>query len=189
MKMVKMEIIKFIVHEVSKDDIVLARDRKGNWLHLNWCRLQYYDKFEGCPNNCDTSFIFDELLGDPYILVGAKCDYEKYLADMRYRFTNPITDVCTWSERKLRIPYLWQSNIDRLLREKTKEVILDYEDKGIYGLDYMTRPEQYGVFVIATMIRLGYEIELKPEKILWKINLVGKVLSGNRQKKMGEYFG
>ena len=182
-----MDILKFIVHEVSKDDIVLARDRNGNWLHLNWCRLKYYDKFEGCPNDCDTSFIFDELLDEPYILVGAKCDYEKYLETMRDKFTNPFTNVQTWSERKIRIPYLWQKNIDRVLREKTKEVILDYEDKGVYGLDYMTRPEQYGDFVIATMLRLGYEIELKPEKILWKINLVGKSLSGTRQKKMGEY--
>ena len=58
---------------------------------------------------------------------------------------------------------------------------------GIYGLNYMIRPEQYGVFVIATMIKLGYEIEAKPKDIVWKINLIGKEEFNPRQKKLGEY--
>ena len=180
-KMVNMDIIKFVVKEVFKEDIIEARDRKGNWLHLNWCRLQYYDKFEGCPKNCDNSFIYDELIGSPYIIVGAKCDYKKYLDEMRTKFDD-------WSERKLRIPYLWQHRINRLLIEKTNEVILEYENRNIFDLTYLDVPEKHGVFVIATMLRLGYEIELKPINIVWKINLLGKQLTGNVQKKVTEYF-
>lgn len=175
-----MDILKFVVHEVDKDEIVLARDLNGNWLHLEWCRLKYYEKKEGCPNNCDNSFIFDELYKAPYILVGAKCDFKKYLQDMRKQFDS-------WSERKIRIPYLWQRNIDKRLREKTENIIMKYEAMGIYGLNYMVRPEQHGIFVIATMIKLGYEIETKPKDIVWKINLIGKEDYNPRQKKLGEY--
>jgi len=180
--MVEMKIIEIVVREIEVNDIVFCRDRKGNWLHKNWCALPYYDKF-GCPNldRCKNEPLLLDEYDEPFIIIGFKCDYFDYLDKMRTSFPD-------WSERKIRIPYLWQKRIDRLLQEKTKEVIYDYNKKGVFDLSYMKRPEINGVFVIATMIRLGYEIELKPKKIIWKIYLVGRRIKGNIQKNIMEFF-
>ena len=46
--MVNMEVLDIHIIPVERKDIVLAMDRKGNWLHKDWCQLKYYEK-EGCP--------------------------------------------------------------------------------------------------------------------------------------------
>ncbi len=182
--MVEMKVIDVVVKQINKSDIVFAKDRKGNWLHKNWCCLQYYEKFDGCPNveKCMDEDLLENIADEPFIIVGFKCDYLNYLKIMRKTFPD-------WSERKIRIPYLWERRINKKLERKCNEVINYYARAlGKFDLFYMNRPEIHGVFVIATMLRLGYEIELKPRNIVWKIYLIGKRKKGMIQKNVWEYL-
>lgn len=181
--MVDMKILDVEILPVERKDIVLAIDRNGNWLHKDWCRLRYYDK-EGCPNVniCMNKPLIYDYYDDPFIFVCMKLDYKRYLSDMRKQFPD-------WSNRKLRIPYLWQKSKRKKLNEITEKLIIEYEDDyKIFGLDYTFRPEINGVFVIASLLKLGLNIQIKPVDHLWIVNLIGKVIGGKRQKKIGEYF-
>ena len=181
--MVDMKVLDINIIPVERKDIVLAMDRKGNWLHKDWCQLPYYDKW-GCPtfDKCrDESLIYD-VYEEPFIFVCMKLNYRKYLDDMREQFKD-------WSERKLKIPYLWQKSKRKQINEICDKLIIEYETEySIYGLDYMVRPEINGVFVIASLLRLGLDIQVKPIDHVYIVNLIGKAISDERQKKIGEYF-
>jgi len=181
--MVNMEVLDIKIIPVKREQIVLAIDRKGNWLHKNWCQLQYYEK-EGCPTfeKCKNEPLIYDRFEEPFILVCMKLDYKKYLDDMRIQFPN-------WSERKLRIPYLFQKSKRKQINEICDKLILEYEKEySIYGLEHTIRPEINGVFVIATLLRLGLDIQIKPIDHLYQVSLIGKSLSDYRQGKIGEYF-
>jgi len=95
----------------------------------------------------------------------------------------------SWSKRKLKIPYLWQKSKRKQINEICSKLIIKYESEySIFGLDYTFRPEINGVFVIASLLRLGLDIQIKPIDHLWIVNLIGKVIGGKKQKKIGEYF-
>lgn len=169
--MVEMKILDKVIREVSLNDIILCKDRKGNWLHKDWCRLSYYEKDRGCPRfykDCMKIIktIFDVGI-EPFIIVGYKFDFKKYIDDMR----NLHPD---WSIRKLKTVIYYQNRIKNIVDQETKNVIYKYVVNGYSNLDFTDKPEIYGVFIIAMMLRMGYEIELKPENILWRINLIYK---------------
>ncbi len=178
-----MEVLEWVYKSIKLSDIVFAKDRNGNWLHKKWCCLQYYDKIDGCPrfDKCENEKLLLEIAEEPFFIIGAKCNYKKYLEDMRERFWD-------WSDRKLRIPYLWETRINNLIEKRCFNFIKDAERNKIFDLFYMNRPEIHGVFVIATMLRLGYEIELKPKNIVWKIYLIGKRKGGLIEKSLLEYI-
>ena len=181
--MVYMHVICKDIIPVEREDILLAKDKNGNWLHKKWCQLPYYDKI-GCPsfNKCEKEPLIYDIYEEPFIFVCMKLDYKKYLDEMRTQFPK-------WSERKLKIPYLWQKSKRKQINELCDSIIIDYEVKhSIYGLDYMIRPEINGVFVIASLLRLGLDIQIKPIDHVYMVNLIGKLKDGDRQKIIGEFF-
>jgi len=181
--MVNMEVLDIHIIPVERKQIILARDRKGNWLHKDWCQLNYYEK-EGCPtyNKCKDEPLIYDVYEEPFIFVCMKLDYKKYLDDMKKQFKD-------WSNRKLKIPYLWQKSKRKQINEMCNKLIIEYEvEYSIFGLKYMIRPEINGVFVIASLLRLGLDIQVKPIDHVYIVNLIGKLKSKNRQKKIGEYF-
>ena len=181
--MVSMEVLDIKIIPVERKDIVLAIDRKGNWLHKEWCKLKYYEK-EGCPNVnvCMREPLIYDYYEEPFTFVCMKLNYKKYLEDMSKQFPS-------WSKRKLKIPYLWQKSKRKQINEICSKLIIKYESEySIFGLDYTFRPEINGVFVIASLLRLGLDIQIKPIDHLWIVNLIGKVIGGKKQKKIGEYF-
>ena len=181
--MVNMEVLDIQIIPVEREQIILARDRKGNWLHKDWCLLTYYEK-EGCPtyNKCKDEPLIYDVYEEPFIFVCMKLDYKRYLEDMKKQFKN-------WSDRKLKIPYLWQKSKRKQINEMCDKLIMEYEvEYSIYGLEYMIRPEINGVFVIASLLRLGLDIQVKPIDHVYIVNLIGKTISNERQGKIGEYF-
>lgn len=179
--MVKMEIIDSIIKNISKEDIILCKDRKGNWLHKEWCRLPYYDKGFGCPRFYKECMYIKDTIFDvgiePFIIVGLKYNFKKYINDMKELHPD-------WSLRKLKTVIYYQNLINKELKNLTMDTIHNLILKGYKNLDYTDKPEIYGIFIIAMMIRMGYEIELKPENILWKINLI----YGRKERKGGYYI-
>lgn len=178
-----MKVLDIQIIPVERKDIVLAIDRNGNWLHKDWCQLPYYEK-EGCPTveKCKNEPLIYDVYEEPFIFVCMKLDYMKYLLDMRKQFPE-------WSNRKLKIPYLWQKSKRKQINEICTKLIIRYEvEYQIYGLEYMFRPEINGVFVIASLLRLGLDIQVKPVDHVYIVNLIGKLKSEDRQKKIGEYF-
>lgn len=181
--MVNMEVLDIQIIPVEREQIILAIDKDGNWLHKNWCQLPYHDK-EGCPTyeRCKDDPLIYDIFEEPFILVCMKLDYKGYLRIMRKQFPS-------WSERKLRIPYLWQKSKRKQINDICDKLIIEYEKEySIYGLEHTFRPEVNGVFVIATLLRLGLDIQIRPTDHLWQVSLIGKSLSDSRQGKIGEYF-
>jgi len=179
--MVKMDIIDLIIKHISKEDIILCKDIKGNWLHKDWCQLEYYENIYGCPRfHRECMYINDTIFDvgvEPFIIVGLKCNFKKYIEDMKELHPD-------WSLRKLKTVIYYQKNINKELKDLTIEKIKSLILKGYKNLDYMDKPEIYGIFIIAMMIKMGYEIELKPKNILWKINLI----YGRKDRKGGYYI-
>jgi len=87
--MVDMKVLDIHIIPVERKDIVLAMDRKGNWLHKKWCQLTYYEK-EGCPtfDKCKDEPLIYDVYEEPFTFVCMKLNYKKYLEDMRKQFKN-----------------------------------------------------------------------------------------------------
>jgi len=179
--MVKMTIKEFLILDVSDEQLI------RNPAIQELCNCNYYDK-NGCPNYNKDYFkpyvkgfeyispcpphahMIDQIAECPWTLVCAVCDFKQYLDDMKEKHKN-------WSDRQLRNVLYWQGSVKARLRKKTEEAISEDTTK-----IYFDRPEAHGVNVFQTMKYLGYELEFRPKKTLYMINLIACKKGNKRQR-------
>jgi len=169
MMMVLPILLDVVSRELSINQIVEAKDLDGNWLHHKWCKLPYNQYKDGCRNYdvCKEMKTYDLFSKPPYILSAMKFDYEQYIRDMMELHPN-------WSYRQLGNIWYYQKHCRKVLKENSLSIKGNYYWKRFIGLGIMYSPEVNGINVLATMLRLGYEIERMPKKYVWFINLLYK---------------
>ncbi|MHA2337493.1 MAG: hypothetical protein ACXACX_09325 [Candidatus Hodarchaeales archaeon] len=133
----------------------------------SWCKLKYPDHPKGCPNFgkkeiCPPqSPLFEQVVKPPYTLVAVKFNLEKHAKEMKKRHPN-------WSDKQARCVLYWQGKLDKKLREVSEKVASKITNSKI-----VYKPESYGVHVFETCRKLGFILERNPQKILWKITIIG----------------
>lgn len=165
--MVNAELLDVVEMELKEDQIIKAIDKEGNWLHHKWCKLPYNEKDEGCINfnKCKEMVTFDKFSNEPYILNAMKWNYKKYIRDMKKRHPS-------WSLRQLGNIWYYQIHCRRLLGEASNRMQYNYMWKRNKTLKVMTSPEVNGINVLATMLRLGLDIEVKPINYVWFVHIL-----------------
>ena len=76
-----------------------------------------------------------------------------------------------WSQRQIDCCLYWQGTAKKMLREAVQDVEYYLEGRG----NWVTTdcPEAMGVNVTATMKNLGIELEWPPEKVVYKMAIIG----------------
>lgn len=132
----------------------------------NWCRLpytthkngcMYYGKRDSCPPK---AFLLNKISKAPYTLVAIKFNLEKHIQKLKRKHPN-------WSDKQARCVWYFQGTLNKRVREEC-ERIADKDSIIFY------RPEAHGVNVFETCRRIGLRLKRNPQKIVWKIGIIGK---------------
>lgn len=139
----------------------------------NWCLYPYYGHPKGCPN-------WNKSEKCP-----PKVDYIDKIFDLEKRHwfvfvpfnIRDHSDIMkakhpAWSEKQCRCVLYWQNSVRKKLREFTEEFIA-----GNKSLDYTMIPEASGVNVFRTCHRIGVMIRKNPKKVLYKISMIGHLIT------------
>jgi predicted metal-binding protein len=139
----------------------------------HWCKLPYPDHKYGCPNfgkkeECPPkSPLFEKVVKPPFKLVAIKFDLNAHVKKMKERHPD-------WSDRKLRCLLYWQRKADKKLKEACESITSNDRNSII-----LYRPESNGINVFETCRRIGLTLEKNPQKIVWRIAIIG-----NRKPKL-----
>lgn len=140
----------------------------------DWCKLPYPDHPRGCPNygkrdSCPpASPLFENVVEEPYVLVGVRFDLEGWSGRMKERHPD-------WSKRQARNCLYWQGKVRKRLRE-----VCEKEKGKVPNPIILYTPEGTGVNVFETCRKAGLKLEKNPQKIVWKIAIIGR---GKEQRK------
>ena len=134
-----------------------------------WCKLPYPDHPQGCPNygkqahcppQAPTVAEFIDL-SRPHWFIIVPFNLEAHAQRMKAKHPK-------WSDRQARCVLYWQNTVRKSLRIAINSFTWQHP-----GTTSTLLPEAMGVNVIATAKKVGIDIEVKPEKIVAKIALVG----------------
>ena len=145
-----------------------------NKLHLDkrvgqWCQLPYPNHPNGCPNYgkksicpplCPTVTDFFNLHKKHWFLI-TEFPLKQYLVQMRDKYPS-------WSERRLRCLLYWQGHIRKIQYQQIDAFRSQFPET-IFSL----LPEAMGINVILTLIHIGVDIEVKPQRKILKVALIG----------------
>lgn len=132
-----------------------------------WCKLPYPDHTNGCPNfgkreDCPpTKIILTNEISEPFYFIGVKFDLEEHAKKMKER--NP-----EWTDRQCRCVLYWQPKVRKVLKDTCENFIKNK------NLVYYTCPEALGLNLFTTCAKHGIKLDHNPQKIVWKIAIVGK---------------
>lgn len=148
-------------------------DLRLNLKARDWCRLPYPDHAHGCPNfnhkpTCPSQvpLLFDYFdLSQPLYLLAIQFNLAAHVARMLK--SNP-----GWSDRQARCVLYWQGHVNKELAETASTVCASLVQSGRKCI-YTTCPEAMGVNVIATALRCGVPIKVKPTDTVYKIAFIG----------------
>ena len=73
-----------------------------------------------------------------------------------------------WSDRQARCVLYWQGRLDKKLREASEKVASNVSNSYI-----VYKPEAYGIHLFKTCENIGLVLERNPQKLLWKMTIVG----------------
>lgn len=130
-----------------------------------WCKLPYPDHPHGCPSFgkreiCPPkSQLFEKIVKSPFTLVAVKFDLERHVKKMKEKHPE-------WSDRRARCVLYWQKKVDKQLREVCERIASD-------NSVILYKPEANGVNLFLTCRKIGLALEKNPQKIVWKIAIIG----------------
>lgn len=134
-----------------------------------WCQLPYPGHPRGCPNYGKRGVCppfapavtdFFNLQKRHWFLI-TEFPFGQYLEQMRDKHPS-------WSERRLRCLLYWQGHVRKIQYQQIDKFRSQSPDT-VFSL----LPEAMGINVILTLIRFGVDIEVKPQKKVLKVALVG----------------
>ena len=134
-----------------------------------WCQLPYPGHPNGCPNYGKRSICppftptvtdFFNLRRKHWFLI-TEFPLEQYLGQMRKKHPS-------WSERRLRCLLYWQGHV----RKEQYQQINDFRNRFPETV-FSLLPEAMTVNVILTLRHIGIDIEVKPQRKILKIALIG----------------
>lgn len=156
-----------MIVSLNKKDMVFDRRANGQW-----CKLPYPDHPKGCMNynkkiGCPPKAkFFLDIVTNPFFLVTQKFDIAKHAQRMKKLHPN-------WTNRQARCVLYWQGSLRKKIREEAKEFI-DSQNKDLMILEI---PEANGVDIFKTCKNLGIILDRNPQKIIWKVMIIGKPLT------------
>jgi predicted metal-binding protein len=151
---------KDVIISQLKEVVVNRRSR-------DWCKLPYTDHPHGCPNygkrkTCPPqSPLFEKIVKSPFTLVAVKFNLENHVKKMKKKHPG-------WSDRKARCVLYWQKKMNRCLRETCERIASNNPNSVV-----LYKPEANGVNVFETCRKIGLILEKNPQKIVWKIAIIG----------------
>lgn len=150
-----------IVHSLKKEDIAIDYRARA------WCKLPYPNHLHGCPNwgmknICPPKApLFEKFIKPPFTLVAVKFDLEKHSKNMKEKHSK-------WTDKQARCVLYWQGKLDKQLGEMCEKVASNISDAII-----LYKPEANGVNVFKTCRKVGLILERNPQKIVWKVAIIG----------------
>ena len=122
-----------------------------------------YGKRPTCPPRCPKlENIYDTSQG--FWIVWIEYDFATHRRNMRRKHPE-------WSQRQIDCCLYWQGTANKMLREAVADAEYYLEGRG--GWETTFCPEAMGVNVTATMKNLGIKLEWPPEKIVYKVAIIG----------------
>jgi len=142
-----------------------------NYEARQWCRLPYPAHVKGCPNfgrsaDCPPKAPLVEKWLDltrPHWIVVAEFDLEAQAARM-------LAEHHDWSGKMCRNSRYWQSTVVAELRM----AVIHFRMSQNKDLVWSLKPEAMGVDVFETLGKLGIPIQRNPQKLVFKVALVGE---------------
>ncbi len=145
-------------------DKLYLDDRVGKW-----CQLPYpghpsgcpnYGKRNHCPPHAPIAHDFFDFNKKHWFLV-TEFPLGQYLKQMRAKHPS-------WSERRLRCLLYWQGHVRKSQHQQIDNFRSRFRDT-VFSL----LPEAMTINVILTLQRIGVDIEVKPQKKILKVALIG----------------
>lgn len=155
--------------KVEKKDVIISQlekviiDRRTR----SWCKLPYPNHPYGCPNygkreTCPPKTpLFKEIVEPPFVLIGVKFNLEEHVERMKKKHPD-------WTDRQARCVLYWQGRVNKQLKEICERTASD-----IPNAVTVYNPEGMGVHMFETCKEIGLVLERNPQKIVWKIAIMG----------------
>src|SRR4030042_1650037 len=135
----------------------------------DWCRFPYPDHPNGCPNwnKSDTCPPKVKLVTDIFDL-----SQKHWFAIVEFDIAAHVNKMSAlhpdWSERQCKCVLYWQGTVKKKLKEYCLQHIKSHAQ-----MIYTICPEAMGVNVFRTAQRCGIKIRKNPDKIIYKVALIG----------------
>ena len=129
-----------------------------------WCKLPYPNNKNGCPNygkkDCPPkASLFENIISPPFKLVAIRFKIEEHAKRMKEKHPD-------WSDKQARCVLYWQKGVDKKLKQECEEIA----DNNII----LYKPEAHGINLFATCKNIGLVLKKNPQKIVWKMAIIGK---------------
>ena len=153
-----------MIYPISEKNVVINENAKGPW-----CRLPYPNHPQGCPNygkrkTCPpVAKKFGDLIEPPLYLAIQQFNLEFHKKKMKEKHPN-------WTDKQCRNLLYWQKGVIKRLKDESYQFARTLGDNFIV-LDV---PEANGVQVFETCKKIGILLDKNPEKIVYKIMIIGK---------------
>lgn len=157
------------IPEIKEKDVIILplKDVVIDQRSRCWCRLPYPNHPHGCPNHGKRKIcppqapVFEEIIKSPFILAAVKFNLEQHVKKMKKKHPD-------WSDRRARCVLYWQGKVNKQLREICEKIVSNAPNSII-----LYKPEANGVHVFETCRKIGLILERNPQKIVWKIAIIG----------------
>jgi hypothetical protein len=131
-----------------------------------WCRLEYPEHPDGCPNVGKCHYKIFEPTWDEYALVYAKFNFAEYKRLMKVEHPG-------WTDKQCGCVLYWQSSVKKLLTDFIQhKCSYDYVyacGSGMMGYPSM---EAAGINVFETMKNIAIELERNPQTTIYLVCLL-----------------